>query len=114
MATPSSGHGTLRSILMQPSIRGRPDDCCRPVNLSLLRHRRIQRQLNHDCPAAIGIAVHVPMRLHAHGLMDQLEATFRLADGFNRTRPDVRRPIEFQAGIDAQPLIAQVQVSDVG
>ena len=31
------------------------------------------------------------MRMHHDRLMDQLEAAFGLADGFDRERPDVRR-----------------------
>ncbi len=53
------------------------------------------------------------MRLHAHRLVHQFEAPFRLANRFDRKRPNLRRPVEFQTGVDAQPLVAQIKVAHV-
>lgn len=56
--------------------------------------RRIERQLNRQIKLALIVADYVPVRLDADGLMDQLEAALGLADGFDRVRPQMSRPVE--------------------
>ena len=47
-------------------------------------------------------------------LMDQLEAAFGLADGFDREGPQAGRAVERQADVDAEPFVDEVQRLRVG
>src|SRR5436190_16593694 len=53
------------------------------------------------------------MRLNTDGLVHQFEAPFRLANRFDRERPNLRWPVEFQAGVYSQPFVAEIQTSRV-
>ena len=53
-----------------------------------------------------------PVRMHDDRLMHQLEAGFRLADGFDRKRPHVHRLIAAKLDVDAQPFVGEAQVID--
>ena len=57
----------------------------------------------------LDVALHVPVRLDDHRLVDQFKAPFRLADGFDRIGPDARRARECQADVDAQPFVDQAK-----
>ena len=53
------------------------------------------------------------MRLDDDRLMDQLEAAFGLADGFDGERPNVHRLIGLQFDVDAEPFVGEAQVVHV-
>ena len=51
----------------------------------------VDGHLQRHAPATLGVADHLPMRLHGHGLMDQLETAFRLANRFDGERTETGR-----------------------
>ena len=80
---------------------------------ALFGHRRVDRQRHRHAPAAVAAGFDEPVRLDDDRLMHQLEAAFRLADRFDRERPDVHRPVDLQLDVDAEPLVGQAQLVDV-
>ena len=83
------------------------------VRRPFLRHRGVDRQRHRCDPAAVVAGADVPVRVDDDRLMDQLEAAFRLADGFDGERPDVHRLIGLQFDVDAEPFVGEAEVVDV-
>src|SRR5437762_6092582 len=75
----------------------------------LLCERCAGGELEGYRPAAGGVGLDEPVRLNGDGLMDELEAAFGLADGFDGIGPQAGGPIECQADVDAEPFIDEVQ-----
>ena len=78
-----------------------------------LCRRRVDRERHLHAPAAFGVGLDEPVRMNHDRLMHQLEAGFRLADGFDRKGPHAARPIDRQVDVDAEPFVGEAQSADV-
>ncbi len=83
------------------------------IRRALFGHRCVDRQRHGRDPAAVVAGSDVPVRVDDDRLMDQLEAAFGLADGFDGERPDVHRLVGLQLDVDAEPFVGEAQAIDI-